>query len=96
MQQITEAIKKRQLLRFDYRGHERVVEPHTYGLDLRRREALCAYQVGGSSTSGQPAGWKTFSVSEMSGLAVLDESFRTPRPEYRTNDGGFQTIYAEL
>ena len=96
MTQIGEAIKQKRLLRFNYHGHERVVEPHTYGLDLKGQEALCAYQVGGSSASGQLRGWKTFNVTDLQGLTQLDETFRTPRPEYKKNDGGFQAIFAEL
>ena len=40
---IIEAIRSRRLLVFHYDGGKRIVEPHTYGLDRRRREVLCAY-----------------------------------------------------
>lgn len=93
---ITTAIRNRQLLSFSYDGFVRTVEPHCYGIDNNRHEALRAYQVGGGSESGEYVGWKLFHVSEMRGVTVLQEHFANPRPKYKKGDSAFSTIYAEL
>src|SRR3569623_2109559 len=68
---IRAAIENRQLLRFNYRGHERTVEPHIYGMDGKGHYALSGYQVGGGSESGQSVGWKLFHVDDIrSGTAL--------------------------
>src|SRR3569623_3550187 len=68
---IRAAIENRQLLRFNYRGHVRTVEPHIYGIDGKGHYALRGYQVGGGSESGQSVGWKLFHVDDIrSGTAL--------------------------
>ena len=93
---ICAAIAGRRLIRFDYDGHERVVEPHTYGLIGGGRRAVCGYQVEGGSRSGSAAGWKTFHVDGMTKFEVLDRTFTRPRPEYRKDDRGFRRIFCDL
>ena len=93
---IIEAIRNRRLLAFDYRGGRRVVEPHTYGLDRRQREVLCAYQIQGTSRSGQHEGWKNFDVRDLSDVRVDARHFEQARSEYRRDDGAFQRILAQL
>lgn len=93
---IPEAIAAKRLLRFDYDGHVRVAEPHTYGIDTRSQRVLVAYQVGGGSRSGESVGWKTFREDEMRGIVALDDRFARPRDGYRRNDPAFVTIIAQL
>ena len=93
---IIEAIRSRRLLEFRYHGGKRVVEPHSYGLDKRKREVLCAYQIEGASRSGQRQGWKNFVVRELSELRVDARHFDQPRAEYRHDDGAFRQILAQL
>jgi predicted DNA-binding transcriptional regulator YafY len=93
---IIEAIRSKRRLAFAYHGGERVVEPHTYGLDKWQREILCAYQVSGVSRSGTAQGWRTFVVSELTGLRVDARHFDQARPEYQRNDGAFKSILAQL
>lgn len=94
--EISSAIANRHLLGFLYDGHLRVVEPHTFGIIREGRHALCGFQVGGGSRSGEGVGWKTFYVADMSGLRELKRSFKQSRPEYRRGDRGFTNILAEL
>lgn len=96
MQQITSAIRARQLLSFNYDGFARTVEPHTYGIDKKGQNALRAYQVSGGSESGEYVGWKLFHVSQICGLSVLQQTFSSPRPKYKKGDTAFVTIQAEL
>lgn len=94
--QITTAIQNKHLLSFFYDGYQRIVEPHTYGIDTKGHKALRAYQVSGGSESGQRTGWKLFHVNDIRSLSVLTEQFSCPRPKYKRGDTAFSTIYAEL
>ena len=48
---IIDAIDKKKMLSFDYHNHERIVEPHVYGIKDGKK-SLQAYQTGGTSSSG--------------------------------------------
>lgn len=93
---ISQAIKEKHLLAFNYDGYPRTVEPHTYGVDGKGHEAVRAYQVAGGSSSGEYRGWKLFHVAEMRSLQLLPETFMSARQGYSRNDKAFSIIYAEL
>ena len=93
---IAAAISERTRLSLVYDGHARVVEPHTFGVDKHGREMLCGYQTAGTSTSGKPVGWKFFLLGKISALALTEERFASPRPQYQHNDGAFVRIVAQL
>ena len=93
---IASAIENRQLLAFRYGGHDRVVEPHIYGVDRRGHDALSAYQVRGGSESGAFAGWKMFHVDGMRAVRVLSATFARPRKDYNPQDASFSRVYARL
>jgi hypothetical protein len=84
------------VLRFDYAGLPRIVEPQTYGLDRFGQRMLVAFQVGGASKSGEPHGWKTFRQSSMRNLVVANETFSAPAPGYQRNDGAFASIISQV
>ena len=88
---ICKAINDVSELGFTYKGVQRWVEPHTYGLQANGREALCAWQTSGGSGDG----FRLFLVSEMSALAP-GKPFGSPRPGYNPSDNRFTRIYAEL
>jgi hypothetical protein len=92
---IREAIEGRHLLGFMYHGMQRVVEPHTYGLDARGRKVLVGYQVAGEASEPLP-GWRSFREKEMADLTLLEQKFYAARPGYRYNDGAFRTILGQL
>jgi hypothetical protein len=94
--QILSAIQNKQLLSFEYDGYQRVVEPHTYGMDTKGHPALRAYQIRGGSESGEYVGWKLFHVNEMRGLSMIKDHFSCARPKYKRNDSAFSIIYAQL
>jgi hypothetical protein len=71
------AIEKKRLIRFEYKGKERIVEPHDYGIQ-KGIPRLLSWQVGGQSSNRLP-GWRWFDVSEMQGVEVLEKSFRGNR-----------------
>jgi hypothetical protein len=94
--QIANAIRNLQTLTFTYRGHHRVVEPHTYGIDGKGHKALRAYQVSGTSSSGKIFEFRTFHESLIVGLAVSAQKFSGPRLGYTKNDPIFASIFAQL
>jgi len=91
---IVKAIRDRRLLRFAYGGFERVVDPHTFGLDRRGQALLVGFQVAGASRSGE-LGWKTFRECAMTATCVLSTSSLRPHVDYRRDDGAFASIIAQ-
>lgn len=90
------AIRNRKLLQFTYDGFNRLVEPHTYGIDGKGHFAIRAYQVSGGSESGEYVGWKLFHVAEIRSGIILDEQFPAPRNGYKRGDKWFSQIIVEL
>ncbi len=94
---ICEAIKNRKVIKFNYEGYDRIVEPHTYGIHKNTgNEVLCAYQVGGYSSSGKEPFWRLYVVDKISNLQVTDEIFSEPRPGYKKGDSRIPIIFCEL
>lgn len=88
---IRKAINEALTLRFHYKGSQRCVEPHTYGLQHNDRESLCAWQfIGGSGED-----FRLFFPDEMINIAI-GPAFDGPRPQYHKGDQRFRFIYAEL
>jgi hypothetical protein len=67
------AIEHRRLIRLRYRGKERVVEPHDYGIH-NASVKLLGYQVGGSS-SGRLPNWRWMETALISDLRLLEQTF---------------------
>lgn len=90
-QVILEAIRGRRRLSFVYNGKARIVEPQRYGIGRKGTELLRAHQIRGG-TQPEPL----FDVEKMGGLAVLDQHFERPGPNYKRNDSAMETIWAQL
>jgi hypothetical protein len=67
------AIENKHLLRFRYKGNERLAEPHDYGIQNGVVRLLC-WQVGGKS-NGRIPGWRLIDVCEMQNCEMLDRRF---------------------
>lgn len=93
---IAEAISKRRLLAFSYHGRERVVEPHTFGLDRWGRTLLSAYQVECENAARAQQGWRFFFVDQLANVRVDPRGFVGARPDYVRADGAFKSITAQL
>lgn len=93
---ICDAIRNKRLLTFSYHGHQRTVEPHTYGIDTLGHPALRAYQSGGSSNSGGIPDWRLFHEKDMSNLSMLQTTFSSARSGYVRGDKAFSTIHCQL
>ena len=83
---ICDAIKRRETIAFHYDGGTRTAEPHCHGVSKNGNELLRAYQTGGFSRSGNPEGWKMFSVGEMSDVVGTGDAFPNNRPHYNPDD----------
>ena len=67
------AIDGKHLLRFRYKGRERIVEPHDYGIQKGRVRLLC-WQVGGKS-NGRIPGWRWIDVEGIEACEMLERRF---------------------
>ena len=67
------AIANKQLIRFMYKSHERVVEPHDYGIQNGIVRLFC-WQVSGKS-SGRLPGWRMFDVEGIQDCELVDKHF---------------------
>lgn len=93
---VCEAIREMKCLSFIYHDNERVVEPHTLGVNLQDRDVLVGYQVGGFTQSPGPEYWRTFTLSDITRLSKLDQSFYGPRSGYNPRDPRFRIVYCQL
>jgi hypothetical protein len=72
-QLLLSAIRTRHLIRFQYKGQERIAEPHDYGIQNETVRLFC-YQIGGRS-SGPLPGWRMFDVSGIQNCELLKKEF---------------------
>jgi predicted DNA-binding transcriptional regulator YafY len=91
---ISEAIEKRKMLRFDYEGHARQVEPHHYGF-LNDSKQLHCYQVGNGSRSGGLPQWRNFRLDQIQNLSIEALSF-TQRPDYNPGNSHYSSILKQI
>ncbi len=68
-----QAIETKHLLQFTYRGHERIVEPHDYGIQ-NGIVRLFSWQVGGKSSTRIP-GWRMVDVEGIQDGKMLERRF---------------------
>ena len=67
------AIQSKHLLRFTYKGNERIVEAHDYGIQNGIARLLC-WQIGGKSSTRIP-GWRLVDVEKIQNCEILDRQF---------------------
>lgn len=93
---ICEAIRCKRLLKFSYDNHTRVVEPHILGRDSAGHDILSAYLVRGHSESQKEPYWRSYLLSGITLLSMLDETFASPRKGYNPRDPRMHQIYCRL
>ncbi len=93
---LCKAIREQRVVQFYYDGYKRVVEPYCYGVSTAGNDVVRGYQVGGLSKSGRPLGWRLFRVDEMSGLTVLEATFRASRTFYNQYAHDMTSIYCRV
>jgi predicted DNA-binding transcriptional regulator YafY len=76
---ICRAITGKKIVRFYYRGTERVVEPYICGLDNHNRVILLGYQTEERDFPVRNWGWRLFEIDQVSYLGVTRDEFNRPR-----------------
>lgn len=89
---LVEAILRMRRVSFVYHGKPRLAEPQCYGLGHNDNELLRVYLVEGGGAQKEPL----FSVREIQDLAIVDQRFANPGPNYTRNDSVMKTIFAQL
>jgi hypothetical protein len=90
--QLCIAIRGRRRISFVYHGRERVAEPQCYGISTAGKEALRVFLIQGRSGQPEPL----FTVAEMEGLKLLQQTFAKPGPNYKQGDSAMKHIFCEL
>jgi hypothetical protein len=93
---ICQAIQQRRKLAFYYKGLRRIVAPYCYGFSTADAEILRAIQLGGQSTSRKYGMGKLWTVSLMSQLELIDETFGPDDPNYNPNDSAMKRIICRI
>jgi hypothetical protein len=93
---IYSAMAQRRRLRGVYNGGPRLLEPHVFGVSRSGHPLLRVFQVSGHSASSVAVGWKLLRVEDLTDLAVTEERFAEPRPEYNPDDAAMATIHCRI
>ena len=91
---ICQAIKEKRLLELQYEGQSRRVAPHVYGIDAAGEELLSCYEVWGGS-DGEPAGWLSLRLADISQLELTSKRF-APRPQRQRRDEAIARVYCQV
>jgi hypothetical protein len=91
---ICQAIREKRLLELHYEGQSRRVAPHIYGIDASGEELLSCYQVWGGS-DGEPAGWLSLRLADISQLKLTSKRF-APRPEHQRRDDPIARVFCQV
>lgn len=92
---LVRAIHEQRVVKFNYGGHARTVEPHAYGVATTGDVVLHGFQTEGGSVSGKPPGWRTFNAAEIRELTVTDTNFARPRADYSAERPKLDPLWAE-
>jgi hypothetical protein len=93
---ICQAIERRALLEFQYKGRLRVVAPYCHGTSNTGSELLRAVQVRGSSSSGFSRNGKLWNVAEMENARLTNETFTPNDPQYNPDDTAMKEIHCRI
>lgn len=92
---ICEAIKSQKRIKVVYEGTERVIEPHTFGLDKLGNAKIRASQASGYSESGN-LNLKLFIVDKISDIKLLNENFEVNSFYRHGSDKGIPEIISQI
>lgn len=88
---LIQAINEWRRVRCTYEGRERYLEPQCYGLGPLGEPRLRVHQLSTGSAI-EPL----FRVDKIENLALLDEHFDEPGPNYKMDDSAMVVIFAQL
>ena len=93
---IRQAIRRRRLLMFLYRGRIRVVEPHLYGVNTARHTVLSAWQKNQASQVSPRDCWRTYFVNHMRRVELLPIAFDEARDTYNPGRPSMTCVIDQL
>jgi hypothetical protein len=93
---IYEAIEHHCLVQLYYGDYTRIIEPRTYGSDLRGRDVVKAYQIAGCDALGRHVGWKWFHAADMYRVSILGTHFVTQRDISTLRERPLRRVYCEV
>jgi hypothetical protein len=88
------AIRKKRLVKLTYQGKSRIIEPHDYGV-YKGAVRLLSYQVAGASHGPLP-NWRWMEVDGISGIGLLDRTFRGGRPKAAGKHHTWDELYLRV
>lgn len=90
-----EAIETQKRVKINYKGTERVIEPHTFGYDNNGFAKVRASQARGYSESGN-FDLKLFIISKMDNVQLLNETFSVNSFYRAGSDKGIHDIICQI
>ena len=93
-EELRSAVQNRLVISYSLLGHSRTGEPHLLGY-MDGGLALELFQTSGGSTRGGIPEWRTFYISDMSDLAVSNETF-VPRSDFNPGRSRWDPIVASV
>lgn len=91
-QTISDAIKNKTLIQFDYDSISRTVEPYCYGTTAAGNEALRAYQTSGEKSK---MAWKLYDLTKATNITATTDTFK-PRKDYKQGDKIISTVIDQI
>jgi hypothetical protein len=91
------AIAHRRLIDVRYKGSDRLVEPHDYGVQ-KGKEHVLVYQrrMSGRVPGRKPFGWRMFDVALIERCAVMEETFEGSRRATDQHHYAWDVLYARV
>ena len=90
---IIKAIKNRNVLSFNYKGFNRIVEPFTLGIySSNFKKTLSAFRIGGVTKSYNLPNWRVYSLDEISELKLEESKAENHREGYNKYDSRMYSI----
>jgi predicted DNA-binding transcriptional regulator YafY len=90
---IKTAIENKQLLSFEYKNKNRIVEPYTFGQSASGKDTLSAFQIEGGSDASANFVWRQFPLRQIKNLKLMDEKFEKIRDDYHPDNAKMSFIY---
>lgn len=92
---LKEAITSHNTVNFTYKGKNRTVNPHFYGLNGNTLQ-LHAYQIAGGSNKGQLPNWRDFRIESISEFINNKDVFEAPSPGYNPSGTHYTNILFQI
>lgn len=96
IEQVCRAIQGHNVVRVNYEGHNRIIEPHLVGEKTNGSIVLSAWQIGGYSESGSQPPWRNYTLQKINNFVITTETFTNSRQGYNPNDRTMKRIICRI